>query len=36
MALSTIAVGLLLAVTYTGLEVLDILDKREREEFENS
>lgn len=36
MTLSTIVVGLLLAVTYTGFEVLDILYKREKEEFENS
>ena len=36
MTLSTIVVGLLLTVTYTSLELLEILDKRDREEFEIS
>lgn len=36
MAFSTLAAGVLLAVVFTGLEVIELLNEREREEFENS
>lgn len=36
MAMSALATGLLLSVVLAGLEVIELLNEREREEFENS
>ena len=36
MTVSTIAAGLLLAVIYAGLEVIEVINEKEKKEFENS
>ena len=36
MAMSTLVTGLLLSVVLASLEVIELLNEREREEFENS
>lgn len=36
MTFSTITAGLLLAVVYAGLEVIEIMKEKERKEFKNN
>ena len=36
MTVSTITAGLVLAVIYAGLEIVEIMNEKEKKEFENS
>lgn len=36
MTVSTIAAGLVLAVVYAGLEVIEIMNEKEKKEFEKN